>query len=174
MRQLPKWTLLLALASIADAQAIQRPDVPAAIKAPAAERVVLKAHASGFQIYTCTHSSDGNLQWTLKGPDAQLRDSKGAVIGRHFAGPTWKHRDGSEVAGKATAHADSPNARSIPWLLVTATTHSGVGILTSVTSVQRVNTKGGQPPPAEQCTDAKLNEEARSRYTADYYFFGPP
>jgi hypothetical protein len=164
---------LVGLATLANAQPSARPDVPDAIKAPAGEELVLQAHASGAQIYTCRQGADGKTQWLLDGPEAQLRDQKGSVIGRHFAGPTWQHKDGSEVKGKAVAQVDSPDADSIPWLLVEATTHSGNGELARVTSIQRIHTKGGRPPAATDCDSSKLGVKVKSNYTADYYFFAP-
>lgn len=148
------------------------PDVPDKIKAPAGEQVILKVRASGSQIYVCQQGSDGKSAWTLKAPEAELRDDQGQIIGHHSAGPTWKHNDGSEIQGKAVARADSPDADSIPWLLVTVTGHSGNGVLSRVTSVQRIHTKGGQPPAAG-CDASKQNSEVKSSYTADYYFYAP-
>jgi Protein of unknown function (DUF3455) len=155
-----------------NAQKESPPDVPAAIQAPPGEEVVLLAHASGSQIYTCQAAADGKFTWTLKAPDAELKDQKGKVIGSHFAGPTWKLNDGSEVTGKAAAHVDSPDAGSIPWLLVTAVGHSGQGVLTNVTTIQRVHTHGGKPP-AEGCDASHPSAETKSSYTADYYFYAP-
>jgi hypothetical protein len=155
------------------AQTIARPDVPDKIKAPAGESVALQAHATGSQIYVCQAAADGNPAWTLKAPDAELHDAQGAIIGKHFAGPTWKDNDGSQITGKAVAKVDSPDAAAIPWLLLTVTGHSGEGVLSPVTSVQRINTKGGAPPPAADCTASKLNQEVKSPYNADYYFFAP-
>ena len=155
----------------ASGQESSRPDVPEKIQAPAGEQLVLKVHASGSQIYTCQQGTDGKFAWTLKAPEAELRDDKGQIVGSHYAGPTWKHNDGSEIKGKAVARVDSPDANSIPWLLVTVIGHSGNGVLSSVTSIQRIHTKGGQPP-ASAC-DASSNAEMKSSYTADYYFYAP-
>jgi hypothetical protein len=149
------------------------PQIPDAIKAPAGEKLVLKVHATGFQIYTCNTGADGIQQWTLKAPDADLHDKKGAVIGHHFAGPTWKHKDGSEVKGKASAHVESPDADSIAWLLVSATGHTGDGVFAKVSSIQRINTKGGNPPAASECDASKSGTESKSKYSADYYFYAP-
>jgi hypothetical protein len=149
------------------------PQIPAELTAPAGEKLVLKAHATGSQIYTCKAGTDGALQWVLKGPDADLHDKKGAVIGHHSAGPTWKYEDGSEITGKAGAHVDSPDAGSIPWLLLSVTGHTGEGLLAKVTSVQRINTKGGKPSAAAQCDASKSGTESRSAYSADYYFYAP-
>lgn len=148
------------------------PDVPDAIQAPAGLEVVVYAHATGSQIYTCQSSPDGKFSWTLKAPDAELHDRKDKVIGQHFAGPAWKLKDGSEVTGKAAAHVDSLDPDSIPWLLVNVVSHTGNGLLSKVTTIQRVRTHGGKAP-AEGCDAAHLNTETKSAYTADYYFYAP-
>lgn len=149
---------------------IKQPEVPESIKAPAGEKIVLQAHATGFQIYGCQGGPDGKLAWTLKRPEAQLFDQQGNKIGEHGAGPIWKHNDGSEVTGKVAARADSPSG-SIPWLLLNAANHSGTGVLSRVTTIQRIHTEGGQPPSAADCSQA--NSEARIKYSADYYFYAP-
>jgi len=148
------------------------PDVPDAIQVPAGEEVVLYAHATGSQIYTC-QAADGKFNWTLKAPEAELHDRKDKVIGQHGAGPSWKLKDGSEVTGKAAARVDALDSGSIPWLLVQVVGHSGNGQLASVTSIQRVHTHGGQPP-AEGCDESHKGSETKSSYTADYYFYAPP
>lgn len=164
---------LLNSATAAQAQVASRPEVPDAIKAPAGEQVVFVAHAAGSQIYTCGKGDDGKPQWTLKAPEAQLRDAKGALIGHHAAGPSWKHVDGSAVTAKAVAKVPAPDASSIPWLLLTAVSHEGQGVFARVTSIQRVHTKGGLAPPAEKCDPSKPNAETWIPYSADYYFFAP-
>jgi hypothetical protein len=153
------------------AQRASRPNVPDNIKAPDGENLVLTAYGSGVQIYTCQQLSEGKYTWTLKGPEAELRDTRGALIGRHYAGPTWKLQDGSSVTSKPVAHADSPDANSVPWLLLTATGHQGNGALSNISSIQRIATHGGQPPAAGQCDASKQGSDAKSPYTADYYFY---
>jgi hypothetical protein len=148
------------------------PDVPDSIQVPAGEEVVLFVHASGSQIYACQAAAGDRFSWTLKGPEAELRDRNDKVIGQHSAGPTWKLKDGSEVTGKPAAQVDSLDADSIPWLLVKVASNSGKGVLSKVTSIQRVHTKGGKPP-AEGCDAAHHDAESKSSYTADYYFFAP-
>ena len=164
---------LIGVVTRASGQGGARPDVPDKIKAPAAEEVVLLVHATGAQIYTCQTGTDGKPAWTLKAPEAELHDQQGRIVGRHYAGPTWKANDGSEVTGKAAARVDSPDPDSIPWLLVSVTGHSGEGVLSRVTTIQRIHTKGGQPLPAAECNAAKQNVEAKSAYSADYYFYAP-
>jgi Protein of unknown function (DUF3455) len=156
----------------AQAQKESAPDVPDAIQPPAGEEVVLFAHASGSQIYSCQAGADGKFAWTFKAPEAELRDRNDKVIGQHFAGPTWKLKDGSEVTGKPAAQVDSLDPDSIPWLLVKAVSHAGKGLLTSVTTIQRVHTHGGKPS-AEGCDASHRDAETKSSYTADYFFYAP-
>lgn len=148
------------------------PDVPDVIQVPAGQQVVLYAHGTGSQIYTCQAVANGKFQWTLKGPDAELHDRKDKIIGHHSAGPTWKLNDGSEVTGKAVAHVDSLDQESVPWLLVNVVSHAGAGQLSNATMIQRVRTHGGQPP-AQGCDAAHVNAETKSNYSADYYFYAP-
>jgi uncharacterized protein DUF3455 len=150
----------------ADAQ-----QVPKELQPPVNEQLLLQVHAKGDQIYTC--KEDGaQFTWILKAPEAQLTDKSGKPFGRHFAGPSWEANDGSRVTGKAAANAPSPDADSIPWLLVTVASRSGEGVLAHVTSIQRVNTKGGKAS-ASGCDTVHVGQELRAPYAADYIFFAP-
>jgi len=149
------------------------PDVPDAIAVPPELQPVQFVRASGVQIYTCQADAAGNYSWTLKAPEAELKDRKDKVVGQHSAGPTWKLKDGSEVTGKAAAHIDSLDPDSIPWLLVDVVTNSGKGSLARVAKIQRVHTHGGKPGP-DSCDEAHKDAETKSSYTADYYFYAPP
>lgn len=148
-----------------------RPEVPDSIKAPASEEIVLQVHATGFQIYVCQVSANHQFSWTLKGPEAELSDVNGKPVGSHYAGPTWKHFDGSEVVGRVVGRVDAPEEGSIPWLLLSATGHTGTGMLSRVTSIQRINTTGGQPP--SHCDESDCGAETRVPYSAHYYFYAP-
>ena len=160
---------LLFGAVIARVSAFEQ-DVPAQIKPPEGQKLAAEAHAKGFQVYTC--KNDGNAYaWALKGPDAELFDKAGKKVGRHFAGPTWEWNDHSQVTAKMMTSAPSPEADSIPWLLLVATGHSGEGILANVTNIQRLNTKGGKAP-AGGCDAEHAGQETRAAYTADYVFYG--
>jgi hypothetical protein len=156
--------------SLAAQQDSQR--VPQQLQPPANEQLLLQVHAKGDQIYTC--KGDGaQFTWTLKAPDAQLFDKDGKPFGKHFAGPSWEAVDGSRVTGKAVANAPSPDADSIPWLLVTIVGHSGNdGVLSHATTIQRLNTKGGKAPAAG-CDAAHADQETRAPYSADYVFYAP-
>jgi hypothetical protein len=157
----------------AQGQAQVRPDVPESLKAPAGEKVILAAHATGVQIYVCQAGAEQKFGWVLKAPEADLTDSTGEKIVHHFAGPTWKHVDGSEVKGKVVAKQEAPKPDAIPWLLLSAVGHTGEGILSRVTSIQRLHTEGGLAPGANPCDASADGKESRSAYAADYYFYGP-
>lgn len=162
---------ILLMAQVLPAQSAQA--VPGALKPPPTEHVVLQTHAMGVQIYRCSKGADGNFAWSLKAPDAELRDANGRTVILHSAGPTWQHKDGSKITGKVAAKADAPQSDSIPWLLLDADhSSSGEGALQHVMHVQRINTSGGQPP-TEACTSEKDGVEFHSHYSADYVFFAP-
>ncbi|HEX3435841.1 MAG TPA: DUF3455 domain-containing protein [Pseudacidobacterium sp.] len=134
---------------------------PSAIDVPSGARLLFEAKGDGVQIYTC---SDG--KWTLKAPDARLLDAEGKAIGAHFTGPTWKLNDGSEIRGKAIANQASPEAGSVPWLLLQALPNSGSGKFADVTLIRRTETHGGAAPQ-QPCTSG----ETRIPYTATYSFY---
>jgi len=175
-------TVLIPATPLANAESNQQkdapakesaPDVPDAIAVPAGLEPVLFVRAKGSQIYTCQAGADGKFSWTLKGPEAELKDRNDKVIGQHIAGPTWKLKDGSEVTGKAVAHVDSLDEDSIPWLLVNVESHAGkTGLLTNVTTIQRVHTHGGKPGN-DACDESHKDAESKRDYTADYYFYAP-
>jgi Protein of unknown function (DUF3455) len=145
--------------------------VPEQLEPPANERLLLQVHAKGDQIYLCKAES-AQFRWTLKAPEAQLFSKDGKPFGKHFAGPSWEANDGSRVTGKAAASAPSPDADSIPWLLLTVVGRSAEGVLAHVTSIQRLHTKGGEAP-LTSCDRAHVGQELRVPYSADYLFFVP-
>ena len=163
--------VLLAVASMFFSFGVSAQQVPAQIQAPANEQLLLQVHAKGDQVYVCM-SAPAQYAWTLKAPDAQLFDKDGKPFGKHFAGPSWEASDGSRVTGKAVANAPSPDADSIPWLLVNIVSHDGSGVLSRATSIQRLNTKGGKAP-ASGCDAAHAGQEVRVPYSADYLFYAP-
>jgi hypothetical protein len=166
--------LVLAAASVVSLSVIARQSaqqIPPELQAPVDEQLILQLHGKGDQIYTCK-SQSAQFGWTLKAPDAQLFDQKEQLFGKHFAGPTWQANDGSRVTGKAAASVASPDAESIPWLLVKVISHDGKGILSRATTIQRLNTKGGKAP-ADGCDADHLNQEVRVNYSADYLFYAP-
>ena len=90
----------------------------------------------------------------------------GKTVGRHYAGPNWEHIDGSAVVGKAAGNAPGATADDIPWLKLQVTASRGNGVLTGVTTVQRINTKGGK----FDGTCDKAGNFKSAPYSADYVF----
>ena len=146
-------------------------EVPPQLQPPANEQLFLQLHAKGDQVYTCKEGATAFL-WELKAPDAQLFDKDGKPFGKHFAGPSWEANDGSRVTGKAVANVPSPDADSIPWLLVNVVSHEGTGVLSRATSIQRLNTKSGKAP-ASGCDSVRAGQAVRVPYSADYLFYAP-
>jgi Protein of unknown function (DUF3455) len=137
---------------------------PAAIAAPG-ETTVATLHAEGAQVYECKAGNDGKLAWAFREPIATLV-LDGKTVGRHYAGPSWEHVDGSAVVGKAVGNAPGKSAGDIPWLKLEVTAHRGNGVLSGVTTVQRINTAGGVHAGA--CDKAGAFHSAP--YAADYVF----
>lgn len=147
-------------------------EIPA-ILAPASESVMLFAlQARGVQIYACDARPDdpATFVWTFQAPEAELRNERGEVVGRHFAGPTWQSHDGSAVVGAVLERADAPEPDAIPWLLLEATEHAGSGAFATTTHIQRLDTAGGVAPAAG-CDATHAGEEVREPYEATYAFF---
>jgi hypothetical protein len=155
--------LLLLSGSLVSAQAAETP-LPDAIAAPGAT-VVLTVHAEGAQVYDCKAGADGKLAWTFREPIATLM-ADGKTVGRHYAGPSWEHSDGSAVVGKVVGSAPGAAANDIAWLKLDVISHRGNGVLTPVTTVQRINIKGGKLEGA--CDKAAATSSAP--YSADYVF----
>jgi hypothetical protein len=138
--------------------------LPEVITAPG-ESVVLSVHAEGAQVYECKAGADGKLAWAFREPVATLL-SEGKTIGRHYAGPNWEYADGSAVVGKAIGNAPGASAGDIPWLKLEVASRRGSGVLTPVTTVQRINTRGGKLDGACE----KAGEFKSAPYSADYIF----
>jgi hypothetical protein len=155
--------LLLLLGSLASASTAETP-LPEAIAARG-ETIVLTLHAEGAQVYECKAGTDGKATWAFREPIATLM-LDGKTVGRHYAGPTWEHSDGSAVVGKAAASVPGATSNDIPWLKIDVISRRGSGILSDATTVQRINTVGGQ-------LDGACDRPGDSRsmpYTADYVF----
>jgi hypothetical protein len=146
-----------------NASAAETP-LPDAIAAPG-ETVVLSVHAEGAQVYECKAGADGKLGWAFREPIATLL-ADGKTIGRHYAGPNWEHSDGSAVVGKVVGNAPGTTANDIPWLKLDVVSRRGNGVLSPVTTVLRINTKGGKLAGA--CDTAGAFSSAA--YSADYVF----
>ena len=155
--------LLLLSGSLVSASAAETA-LPDAIAAPG-ETAVLTVHAEGAQVYECKAGPDGKLAWAFREPIATLM-LDGKTVGRHYAGPNWEYSDGSAVVGKAAASAPGATSNDIPWLKLDVISRRGNGVLTGVTTVQRINTSGGKfEGPCD-----KAGAYRSVPYSADYVF----
>jgi len=138
--------------------------VPESLMPAGSESLKRVIHAKGVQIYECREQ-----KWVFVAPDADLFDTQGNRVGRHFAGPSWEATgDGSRVLGTVKSRAEAPEAGAIPWLLLSTKSVGRHGYFSDVTSIQRVATRGGVPPGSACPHDGLV---ARVAYSADYYFF---
>ena len=138
--------------------------VPAAVAAPG-EETVATFHAVGAQLYECKADAENRLVWQFREPIAALMLG-GKTIGTHFTGPGWQHFDGSSVRAKAVGSAPGASTTDIAWLKLDVTELRGHGTLSHVTTVQRINTKGGVAKgPCETA-----GEFRGVPYSADYVF----
>jgi hypothetical protein len=145
-------------------------NVPPQLAVPSAQVLLLKTLATGVQSYACSEGKSG-LEWTFKGPQAELTDEAGQPLGKHYAGPTWEASDGSKVIGRPVSAVDSESAAAIPQLLLVATQNSGSGVFADVKNIQRLQTTGGLAPK-ERCQADQLGRLVQSPYSAVYYFYG--
>jgi hypothetical protein len=161
-----RWTATLLLVAALPAQGQQ---AAASIDVPAGAHVVLEAKGDGVQVYTCA-AADGANKWIFQGPDAKLLDAAGQPMGIHFAGPTWKLSDGSEVQGAVVA-SQASRPGSVPWLLLRAKPGSGTGKLAEVAWIRRTETNGGVADPSGCTSAADAGKTVRVPYTATYTFY---
>jgi hypothetical protein len=142
--------------------------VPKDIQVPAGNTQFLVGHAVGVQIYSCNGSS-----WSFVAPRANLYDDFGRRIAIHFAGPTWRAKDGSFVVGQKL-NGVTVDATAIPWLLLSAA-KTGAATLgrtfADTTYVQRIETMGGLAPAPSTCNSGTAGRTAEVPYTADYTFW---
>jgi hypothetical protein len=155
----------LTLACLALPFAAARAEVPEAIAAPD-QTLVATVHAEGAQVYECKADTAGKLVWQFREPIATFIVD-GKTVGRHYAGPTWEMADGSAIVAKAAGRAPGATAQDIPLLKLEVVSQRGSGRLTGVTTVQRLNTKGGVAEGACTTAGAFLSVP----YSADYAFY---
>jgi hypothetical protein len=152
----------LSMRVIAPSAAAEVPETIAA----RGETLIATAHATGAQVYECKANSDGKLAWQFREPIATLMID-GKTVGRHFAGPVWEMADGSAVSAKVSAQAPGATANDIPLLRLDVAARHGSGLLSGVTTVQRLNTHGGRADTACDAPGTFLSVP----YSADYAFY---
>src|SRR5262245_21273887 len=148
------------------------PSVAQKLKLGAEESLAMIVPAKGVQIYECRASQVQGVgyEWAFVAPEADLFDTSGMKIGRHYAGPSWEAIDGSKIVGSVQQSAAAPDDGAIAWLLLGAKSVGPAGTFSKVSSVRRVHTAGGVAP-IDGCSATAAGMRARVPYTADYYFF---
>ena len=144
--------------------------VPAALQPADNERVAFIWHAIGSQIYEC-RADKGTLAWVFVAPEAYLYNQKDEKVGTHGAGPHWTASDGSKTVGTVKARVNGERSADIPLLLLSAKSSGIAGKMAAVTSVQRLNTEGGNAPTKGCVTQFDAGKLIAEGYTADYVFF---
>jgi hypothetical protein len=134
------------------------------LQVPEGNTLVLRAFGVGVQIYRWNGTT-----WAFVAPQALLfADAAGdGVVAIHFGGPTWECVDGCEVVG-SVIESCSPDPSAIPWLLLTAASTKGPGLLDRLTYIQRLDTVGGKAPSVPGAFPGQV---VRVPYSADYLFY---
>ena len=143
---------------------VARAQVPDAIAATG-EGLIATVHAEGAQVYECQAGTGVKLAWQFREPIATLL-MDGKTVGRHYAGPSWELTDGSTLTGKVAGRAPGSTSKDIPLLKLEVMSQRGSG-LTGVTTIQRLNTKGGIAEGSCESAGAFLSVP----YSADYTFY---
>jgi hypothetical protein len=152
----------------------QQNGIPENLRVPAGNRLFLHVYAKGVQIYRCEQNRNdtNSYTWIFVAPAADLFTDANykTFAGKHYAGPVWELSDSSKVIGKKLQQTDPADSNAIPWLLLSASSGSGSGALSSTTFIQRVNTKGGKPGPIP-ADKAHAGSRIEVPYTAEYLFY---
>ena len=137
------------------------------LQVPEGSNISFHVFGVGVQIYRW----DG-VKWVFSNPEANLYADAGqnALVGTHFsapgANPNGLTVSGSRVIGTVVDKC-TPNANAIAWVKLSAD-NSGTGVFNHTTFIQRLNTVGGLAPTEP---GSVVGQEARSPYTADYFFY---
>jgi hypothetical protein len=153
----------------------QSPAVPSSI-AVHGDTLVVTLHAEGAEIYECEVDEHKRFAWRPREPIATLT-LDGDTVGRHYVGLRWGHVDdsklrweyvdGSVVQARIVASTAGAYANDIPWLKMDVVAQTGGGVLYGVTTVQRINTRGGMASGACGPAGSFLSVP----YSADYVFW---
>jgi len=159
---------LPAFGAIAPPAGLARNLQPTADEAPS-----FRLLASGIQVYECRAALTGADQyhWVFVAPDATLNDpASGHDVAAYRSIDQWNSlTDLSSVSAVLRATQEA-GADDLPWTYMRAIPASEDGMFAGVTSVQRVNTRGGAAPRTG-CSADTAGTEARVPFTAEFYFY---
>jgi hypothetical protein len=167
----------LAIASLAAALAatpalalLEPGGIAPNLRAPANESPAFMLSGNGVMIYQCkaTLANPSAYAWFFVAPDATLYDGGHEIARMTTPNLLESLDDGSSLSGIVRAAQASPGA--LPWTLSQAQALGETGVFANVSSMQRVNTRGGLPP-ASGCNADNDGAESRVAFNADYYFY---
>jgi hypothetical protein len=130
------------------------------------ETLVATMHAQGAQVYECKPNPSGALVWQFREPIATLIEN-GKTVGRHYAGPHWELADGSIVGAAVSGRAPGATSNDIPLLKLEVDKRGVRGRLADITTILRINTRGGVAEGNCPTAGAFLSVP----YSADYAFY---
>jgi hypothetical protein len=149
--------------------------LPASVQVPEGHRVAFESVGAGDITYECREKANaaGQYEWVFAGPAAELTDRQGRSIGRYFGPPaTWAASDGSAITGTQLAVAPAGDG-NIPLQLVKANPADPAnshGVMSGVSHIQRVATRGGVAPSVV-CNAPTKGKREVVKYQADYIFW---
>ena len=164
--------LAAAVAFSLPAAAVPEPaGLSQSLRAPANEAPAFMLSGNGVYVYECRQSAlDPNAyEWSFTVPDATLYDGSRTMARHATVGLFEATSDRSTTSGIVRA-SQAAGVANLPWISMQAQPLSAEGLFAGVTSIQRVNTKGGAAPTSG-CGPSTLGGEARVAYQADYYFY---
>ncbi|HZZ92619.1 MAG TPA: DUF3455 domain-containing protein [Usitatibacter sp.] len=128
---------------------------------------------NGVRVYECRQAltDPDRFHWAFVTPDATLNDpASGHDVATARAIDQWNSMiDLSSVSAVLRATQES-SPGDLPWAYMRAIPTSPDGMFAGVTSIQRVNTRGGAAP-GNGCNADTAGSEARVPFTAEYYFY---
>lgn len=161
--------VVCCLAALPAAAVLEPGGIAPALRALPGEEPAFALRADGAQIYQCLPVATGGYAWALQAPDATLYDGTHGVA--RFASPNhWESLDDRSSVSGIPRRMQPAGAGNMPWEILGAIPAGENGMFAGVTSIQRVNTRGGAAP-AGGCDDTHVGDEARAAFTADYYFY---
>lgn len=163
-------SLTAALAATPALALLEPPGIAPRLRASANELPSFVLSANGVMVYQCkaTIANPDAYAWFFVAPDATLYDGNHEVARMATPNLLESLDDGSSLSGIVRAAQPSPG--TLPWTLSQAQPIGDSGLFANVSSVQRVNTRGGLPPAAG-CNADNDGAESRVAFNADYYFY---
>jgi hypothetical protein len=142
-----------------------------AITAAPDEEAAFMLRGEGTHIFECRPlATDPNrFAWAFTAPDATLYDA-GRPVARHAAENMFEAMSDRSTVSASIRSRQAGGTNSLPWLLLRAQSTPDSGLFAGVTSIQRVNTVGGVAPDTG-CDVNNVGKEARTAFSADYYFY---